>query len=412
MHRLAVVRLSIVTGIALGILGTSVEARASNVDRVRTAVDWTGAACVTLVDRSERATVNIPYGVPYEDTDVTVDELEDSRTFQFFALCRQHHTQASLPMWISWSDVMRATAIDLAPDDLTDDDVLETASAWEGCFVALNANDDRFPITRARAARGVDWDTTGMAAGPYMIAGYTWEPIKNLWTERPGMVVVHDGGGPASVAPGISITTQIGQAFATQTVLIEGCVTGDESTRLTGYWASLKGVEQSDWAPQWVTFAQNVVPDGQTVALPFEIPMSAVGGNIMVRVDAEDSQGRRTEGYLKTYIVGLIGEAPSHCSDGSFVVVPGCVQTSDGTGTSGDASTGATDGSIETAGDVSSGEVPTPSDSTGPHQDSDGKSGGCSFGNVSGSRWTLWILAGWVATRRKRYSSTKSKSLP
>ncbi len=387
-------------------------AYASNGTRIRTPVDWTGAACVVSVDRSSNAVVNIPYDIPYEDTDVTDDEVDDSRTFQFFALCRQHHPQSFLPFWISWDDVMRADARGLAPNGLVDEDVLETSSTWGECFAALNANNDRYPITKARASQGVNWDTTDVPAGPYMIAGYTWEPIENLWTERPGIVLVHDGGGAGSVAPGIAISTPEQQVFSNETVLLEGCITGDANTTVRGYWASLQGVGTANWEPQWVEFARDVDPDGTTLALPFPIPASAAGGNIMVRVDAIDGQGRRTEGYMRNFIVVLRGEAPGNCTEGSFVVTPGCTPTSAGSdaGDTGDAS--ATDGQADAGSEVGeSGSQEAGVGGEGPTQNDSGnegsRGGGCHVPSVPpyGANGLLACVA-WLAGRRRRLTST------
>ena len=38
----------------------------------------------------------------------------------------------------------------------------------------VTADAERRPITFAEAAKGFDWDTSGIASGGYIVQGYTW----------------------------------------------------------------------------------------------------------------------------------------------------------------------------------------------------------------------------------------------
>jgi hypothetical protein len=164
--------------VALVVISWPSSAAATNTRHVRTPVLWTDVPCMTLHDRSQGAVMHLPYDIPYEDTEVGPDEVADSRTHQFFAMCRSKPTAPELPWWITQADLDAAIAadIDLSTVGTGPSDILETATDWDGCWVRINADDDRRPITFAAAAAGVDWDTSAVAAGSYVLWGYTWEP--------------------------------------------------------------------------------------------------------------------------------------------------------------------------------------------------------------------------------------------
>ena len=54
---------------------------------------------VAVVDRTVDAKVVLAYTIPYEDTELTADEVADSRRHQFLGFCRGHSRQEPLPVW-------------------------------------------------------------------------------------------------------------------------------------------------------------------------------------------------------------------------------------------------------------------------------------------------------------------------
>src|SRR5688572_6975345 len=100
-------RFAALVGVATVLAPLSVLA--GNGAKPRTLVDWNDAPCMTLVDRSQDALVHLAYDVPNEDVGVTPDEVEDSRTHQFFATCRTAVPLDILPSWITPTDVAAAT---------------------------------------------------------------------------------------------------------------------------------------------------------------------------------------------------------------------------------------------------------------------------------------------------------------
>lgn len=172
------------------------SAKAGNGSKERTPPVWPeGEACLLQVDRSVDPVVHFDYGVAADDLippDVT-DEVDDSRTHQFFAMCRQADPLEPPPRWITAADVAAAEQKGwLLDGDGGPETILETNAQWSDCFVRITADDARVPITMAQAANGFDWDTSSVEAGNYVVYGYTWEPWANLWTGRPGIVQVHD----------------------------------------------------------------------------------------------------------------------------------------------------------------------------------------------------------------------------
>ena len=87
-------------GVGLLVLLSSRAAQASNGIHPRTPVVWEPApACMTVVDRSVEAKLELKYTIPYEDlrpVDAN-DEVDDSRRHQFIAFCAGHSPQQPLP---------------------------------------------------------------------------------------------------------------------------------------------------------------------------------------------------------------------------------------------------------------------------------------------------------------------------
>jgi hypothetical protein len=124
-------------------LAAPAVASAGNGLEPRTPVAWPEETpCLTVVDRTQEAMLHMEYGIPFEDADVTVDEVADSRRHQFLAFCRDHSREEFLPIWVTWKDVDAAAAKDLIdPMSLGDEDVLETSTVWKDCWFRITPDD-------------------------------------------------------------------------------------------------------------------------------------------------------------------------------------------------------------------------------------------------------------------------------
>ncbi len=376
-------------GAGVLVLVLAPAAWAGNGPEPRTPVDWTGAPCMTVVDRSVSATVHLDYAIPMEDTELTDDEVEDSRTHQFFGFCRALDPQTYLPRWITWADVERARDIGIAPSNVDDQNVMETNPDWAGCWHRINADDDRRPITFAAAAEGVDWDTTDLDPGTYVVEAYTWEPPLNIWSSRTGVIKVVDDPDPALSPPAVGINNTQEVIDQTETVTIEGCASAQEGSTVTGSWALPAG------AVTWHPFIVDDPVIGETFAIEFDPPEEAAGESVMIRVDITDPQGRSYTHYMRDQVFVLGDPYPPPACDGNVFVDAGC----DETGTSGSTETGDVASTSGTGQDVTS---------SGPGQDggddAEGGSGGCGGCRTrapGAPGWTaLWVLA--VAGLRRR----------
>jgi hypothetical protein len=297
-------------------------ALAGNALNPRTPVVWEDVPCLQRVDRSEDPIMHLPYAIPREDTDRTADEVDDSRTHQFFAFCRPRHPQDPLPNWITWADVEAATATGLlgSATEVDDTDVLETSTAWEDCWFRITEDDARRPILFEVAESGVDWDTSTVPPGPYTVAGFTHEPIFNLWITRPGVVLVHDGA-PEALGPFGAVTTEEAIVEQGTTVTIEGCIDADPETRLTAWISGTQGANAPGWQPTWVAFAEDHPIDGDIFSVDLLTPAELAGQSSMIRIDFEDPTGRTYTTYMQDRIIILAGTDPGceppDCEDGS-----------------------------------------------------------------------------------------------
>lgn len=379
-------------------------AHATNTKHERTPVIWDGGGgscelpelttpCMTLHDRGD-GPLHIPYGIPYEDTDVGPDEVADSRTHQFLAFCRPHPIPEPIPSWMTQADVDAAEAVgQLEPGAVGPSDILELREDWDGCWYRINADADRRPITCEMAEQGVDWDTAAAPAGVYNIEAYTYEPQFNFWVLRPGVVKLHDGD-PDAVGPAAAVTNREFSVHRNEIAMIEGCVDAIEGSTLTMYWARQVEVGQPI---EWNEYAPGGPIEGPTFALEFAPPAPLVGGFGMLRIDVEDPQGRAYTAYMAERFVVVNADAPGGCDTGSFVGGSSCDESSGGssggTGDGADTSAGSTGGSTggSTAGDTSSTTV---AQAPGP--------GGCGCRH-DGDRvgWTPWLVGLLVARRRR-----------
>jgi hypothetical protein len=302
-------------------------AHGHNLDHVRTPVDWSGAPCLTVIDRSVGGPIYpLQYAIPFEDTMLSEDEPPDSRRHQFFAFCRDHYFEDQLPNWISLADLDVAVELGLGLYEGLDleYDVLDQALRWQGCFMRINADDDRRPITFAAAAEGVAWDTSSLVAGTYVVEAYTWEPWFNRWTEHPGVFRIIDD--PAAAHPPAAALTFPEQVVTVgEEATLGGCVDAMPGSTMDLAWAlGGSGVD-----PQWLVFASDVPVRNGSFTLPFIGPEAAIGHYLLVRLDVEDSLGRAWTAYSSEYI-GVIAMPPMPSDSGEES------EDSGGSGDSGD----------------------------------------------------------------------------
>ena len=350
-------------------------AHAGNGGHPRTPVDWSGAPCMTIIDRSQSAVYPLSYAIPYEDTMVTTDEVTDSRTQQFFAYCRDRHLEDILPGWITEADVQAAVAKGLGTIDVVDLelDVLENAPDWASCWSRITEDADRRPITFAVAADPVMWDTSMLAAGTYVVDGYTYEPWYNLWSPHPGVFKIVDDPDPAASPPAAALT------FSEQTVVwgeeasVSGCIDAMDGSTMTLSWSN----GNINGEPNWLPFAEDLPAPTGTFDVPFVPPIDAASNSVMIRLDIVDPMNREWSAYSRAYIAVVDDVGEEGCDGGNFVSNPCDTETDTGTGGSG------------TEGEMSGGS----SESGPPATDGGGGEEGCSCS--SGEPRSAWML-GWM----------------
>lgn len=345
---------------------------------------------MTVVDRAQSAVLSLEYTIPYEDTEVTADEVPGSRRHQFIALCRDHSRQELLPNWVTWKDVDAAVAKNLIDAvDVTDEDVLETSTTWENCWYRITADEARRPITFTEAMQPVAWDTTALPTGAYAIQGYTYEPAFNIFIQRPGVVHVVDDFDFASTGPAAAVTTTLDYTFYGDPFVIEGCVRAMPGSTMSGYWA-LTDNEPLDWQP----FAEGVAFAGDAFSLPFLPPPGAEEETVVFRVDITDPMQRTFVAHGNQLLTVIPGNTPSSsgCEDGvSFIAEP-CV--TGGMDTSGSTASGT---SVDATGEQSSGSSTT----SGPQQMDTGGCA-CAANRAPGAVWA-WLL--FLSAWRRRKST-------
>lgn len=377
-----------------------ITAHAGNMTHPRTPVVWNDVECATLVDRSTTTVWHLDYDIPYEDLEVSDDEVADSRTHQFFALCRDNSPQQYLPRWITDADLQSAASKELIdPATVDPADVFETSTEWEGCWFRINGDDERLPISDASAAAGVDWDLTGIPAGGYMIDGYTYEPAINVWVQRPGFVKIHDGD-PDAAPPVVAITTGELVLAADEVGTIEGCVDAMEGATITAYWAPAESGEVT-----WTPFIEDEPVAGSQFSVELAAPAGLVGDTGMLRVDVEDPMGRTFTGYgLETIIVLAPMGGGDDCDGGSSFV-----QGSDCEGTGGDDTAGDSGGSVGSGsgGESTAGEGDEDGATTTPIADGgdDGGASGCGCTQAPASSAALLSLFALLGLRRRGRST-------
>lgn len=272
-------------------------ARAGNTVHPRTPVQWPDGACIRTVDRSVDPVFHIEYTIPFEDTNLTADELPDSRRHQFIALCRQYDRQTGLPTYVSEQDLARTIDAGLTEPSVDDDPdaTLERAPGWDGCWSRVNADDDRRPITFEAAEAGVDWDTSEVAPGVYQLVGHTFEPPVNLWRLAPYAVRVVDDPS-ANIGPA-AVLADVPQVVShDEPVRLTPCIHAPAGSELRVLWAL------ADPDPVFEA-AQSAVYDGEAATLDFVPPAESWGQGILLAVEVEDPNGQVVRTHARQEVI-------------------------------------------------------------------------------------------------------------
>jgi MYXO-CTERM domain-containing protein len=308
-------------------------AHAGNGAHPRTPVDWSGAPCMTIIDRNQGAVYSLSYGIPYEDTALTPDEVSNSRTHQFFAYCRDRHLEDILPGWITEADVQDAVTMGLGTIDLVDPelDVLENAPDWAGCWSRITEDADRRPITFEAAAEPVPWDTSMLPAGTYVVDGYTYEPWYNLWTPHPGVFKIVDDPDPAANPPAAALTFGTEPVEWGTEVPISGCIDAMDGATMTLSWSN----GNINGEPNWLAFAEDLPAPTGTFDVTFVPPIEAASNSVMIKLDIVDPMNREWTAYSRAYLPVIDEVGDEGCdSGGSFVGNPCGTDTDTGAGES------------------------------------------------------------------------------
>jgi MYXO-CTERM domain-containing protein len=299
--------------VAIGLL-VPMRAHAGNEAHPRTPVHWPGTECGRVIDRSVEPTIHFEYAVPVEDTQLGPEELPDSRTHQFFALCRQRPTTELLPNWISVDDVERSILAGLIePGSVPASEVLDTSATWADCSVRITADDDRRPIDFATAEQGFDWDLADVPIGVWQVAGYTFEPPLDLWRAQPGFVkIVDDPDDPAQDLPAAHTAKTNGYWWPDHPNELELCVDVLEPATAILEWAS--------FAPElvWTEFDRATIEQDGLVTLTTDGPSVAIIGASakvegLVRVRLIDALGRETVAHHPRPVIFEL--CLGHCAD-------------------------------------------------------------------------------------------------
>lgn len=407
----AVLRVSSMAIAILTIAGSlgSRDVSAGNGGRPRTPPVMDQRHCLVEIDRSVDPNWGFHYGLPLEDVEVGDDELPDSRTHQFFALCRDGAPADPVPIWASMEDAERAEMAGIVLAVPADDVILDRAPGWQvghdgisgSCVHPITTVAERRPIACASAQDPVRWDTTGLPPGSYVVMAHTFEPLPNLWTPRAGVVRIHDGD-PDAAGPGVGLLSpgvDRPVAFDQTGYTIAGCAAGAPGTTVTLEWT-----REANPAVWTAVAAFEVDPESCGFEVLWRPPAEAVGSEISIRATATDPFDRSFRIHAPGTVTVLAGDGPSPPPDppafadicggsGESDPSPASCEAGAGTGTgtgngTGEAETGSssgagtagTDGS--TTGSSDSGGGDTLPEDTGPEGTTLATTGS---GSVSGS---------------------------
>jgi hypothetical protein len=308
------VRLDLIAscGAAAMVLAAAADAHAANGTKPRVAPVFVDGQCLVTVDRSVDPVLELPIAIPFEDDVLTADEPPDSRTFQFFAMCRDHPGSETLPSWVRTEDAELAMQLGLIDALPGPEDVLDAASAWSdpGCVHAITGADERIPINCASTTDGLAWDTRDVAPGTYVIRGYTYEPPTNLWTPRDGLVHVTDGD-DADPEPAVALMSPYGAARVPADAGLEltGCAVGPGQLEVTIAWAAIGDLQQGGEVA-WTEIETVLVEDGSFATIVYP-PAQALYEALFFRAQVRTADGRVAHGYTHREAVFVLGcDAP------------------------------------------------------------------------------------------------------
>lgn len=302
----------------LAVLLAPLTASAANGNKPRIPVVWSAAECGTVVDRSTTAVAHFEYTVPMEDVPEmrTADEVDDSRTHQFFAFRKLDFASANspdkLPRWITQADIDRAAMVDpmvvsMVTAGIPTEEILENDTRFvAGDWVRITADDARVPISNAQAALGVDWDVSAIEPGAWTVWGYTWDPILNLWSARPGFVKIIASAAEADAAgPAIALLPEDAQLVGGEAHALAGCVDAPEGSTLTIEWGAVVGSVE----PEWHALVEDEPITTGALDLEITLPNEAADDMSLVKLRAtvSDPAGKQYVAY----------------SPGSYSVMPG-----------------------------------------------------------------------------------------
>jgi hypothetical protein len=345
----------------LSVIGLApVTAAAGDGIRPRTIVLWPDdVPCSITALRAIDPIVHLSYAIAAEDPPageaITQDEVADGRRHQFFAFASDIDPRIAMPEWIAPADVMAAADMGLVdPAVLEPDDVLETHGVLADTFVRIDPDDARRPITFAAAEAGVDWDTTGLSTGAWVVRAYTWDPWPSRWAApRPGVVAIADDADPGSHAPAHAVQTASEVLHRDEVAAIEGCISAMDGTTVTGEWTFFDDIDAA-----WVPFVEDVPVEGNAFALAFAPPESLWGRFAVLRVTATDPLDRVYIAYVQHRVTVLASDRPQDCdpiedacdtdngstsgsSDGAAADATSSSQTGESSSTSGNATSSA-----------------------------------------------------------------------
>jgi hypothetical protein len=293
---------STIAAFATALLVASIAgpALASNLVHPRTPVVWPDAPCIASVDRSSTPAFAFDYEIPAEDTQLSSDELPDSRRHQFLGFCRQWPAGRPPPRYVSVADLERAIMAELEDSEMLDDPeaTLESSAVWAGCWTRITPDDDRRPITDIAAAEPVTWDLTGIDAGTWMIAGYTWEPPYNLWSRAPWVLRVVDEPVPVDPQAAVSLADTNDTVYFDEVLELPICVDAAPGSTLTLEWAPSKPD-----VLEWSVLDELPLDGPGELLVPFAPPAPSFGLTIVVRASVEQPAGAAYEGHALSPVI-------------------------------------------------------------------------------------------------------------
>ncbi len=332
VHRATVneMRRFVVTAV---LVGAPTSAVASNGVGQRTPPVYPRAACITQIDRSADPVFHLDIGLPREDVMLTDDEPPDSRRLQFFAVCRDELPDLlSLPNWVTEAEAEAALQSGSLEEAATPEEILELRDDWTGCAHPMNAIEARIPISCDATEAGLDFDTSALPAGNYVIRGYTYEPPLNLWSQRKGVLQVRDDDTPL---PAVGLTTPVldgAQVRVGSPFEIRGCATGPEGTEVALQWVRFSDLDGASDESDWVTFATLEASEGN-FAVEFIPPPEARNQAVGIRAVVDPDGARRWVDHAEGKLIVFDDGEPSDPPFGEPIEVCGFYDDDLGTST-------------------------------------------------------------------------------